>query len=96
MEPKENLIKQTIESIYGISQAKANPFLYDKIMHRMQSAGEQRITLRPSVIRLALAFAVILIGLNVFSLISYNRSESKQSVSVSSVNSEYFSYLNNY
>lgn len=94
MEPIEDKIKHTLESLNGISRAKANPFLYDKVMHRMQAGSEQGFTLKPATIKLAIAFTVILVGLNVFSLINYNKSTADSSAKA--FGREYFTYMNNF
>ncbi len=94
MEPKESLVKETLESIDGINSAKANPFLFDKVMHRMQGRTEGRV-FKPATVRLAIAFVAVLVGLNVFSLLHYTRS-TKEQVSSNPVSTEYFSYLNNF
>ncbi len=95
MEPTESKVKETMESIDGMSRANANPFLYDKIMHRMQAAKQTRI-LRPAAIGLAMAFIVLLIGLNLITLVHYNKTSATQVDGTSLVKSEYFSYLNNF
>ncbi|HXP50148.1 MAG TPA: hypothetical protein VN922_09355 [Bacteroidia bacterium] len=95
MEPKEKLIKETIESIDGISRANANPFLYDKIINRMNSKAGSNV-LKPATIGWAMAFMVVLIGLNILTITHYNKSGSSQADGSSLVSKEYFSYLNNY
>ncbi len=94
MDTKEKEVKQTLESIDGISPANANPFLYDKIMHRMQSAKQVSI-LRPVVIGWGTALIVLLVGINVFSLAHYSK-KSQQVEARSAFSSEYFSYITNY
>ena len=94
MEPKESLVKETLESIDGITSAKANPFLYDKILHRMQNPIQGR-AFKPATVRLAITFVTVLIGLNVFSLLHYTKSTNEQ-VTGNPVSTEYFSYLNNF
>ncbi len=95
MEPKENFIKETLESIDGIGRAGANPFLYDKIMNRMQRAGEGRI-MQPAVMRWAMVLGIVLVCLNVLSVMQYCKSSHSSSKNESAFVSEYFSYINNY
>jgi hypothetical protein len=95
MEPKEKLIKETMESIDGIGRASTNPFLYDKIMNRMNSVTKGSI-LRPATIGWAMAFMAILVGLNILTITHYNKQSSSQVDGSGLVNKEYFSYLNNY
>ncbi|HXB12527.1 MAG TPA: hypothetical protein VNZ45_11105 [Bacteroidia bacterium] len=95
MEPKESLIKETLESIDGIGRAAANPFLYDKIMDRMQRVGEGK-TLQPAVMRWAMVLGIALICLNVLSVLQYHKSSQSPSKNESAFASEYFSYINNY
>ena len=95
MEPKEKLINDTMESIDGISRASANPFLYDKIINRMNNATKSNV-LKPATIGWAMAFILLLVGLNILSITHYNKSGASQVDGSSLVSNEYFSYLNNY
>lgn len=92
MEPKETIVNETLDSLEGISSAKANPYLFQKVMNRMENMGKQVVT--PATIRWALGTLALLVGVNVFSILhshktstSYNGNKAFQS--------EYFSYINN-
>jgi len=93
MEPKKNHIQQTMESLDGMTQATANPFLYDKVMNRMRNAGQSQMV-KPATLRVAFAIAVIVIGVNVFSLLHFNGSSSAGQSNA--FQKEYFSYITNF
>jgi hypothetical protein len=93
MEPKKNQIQQTMESLDGMTQATANPFLFDKVMNRMRNAGQTQLV-KPATLRMAFAVAVVIIGVNVFSLLHFNsNSSARQS---NAFQQEYFSYITNF
>ncbi|HTA81986.1 MAG TPA: hypothetical protein VK783_03580 [Bacteroidia bacterium] len=93
MEPTKNHIQQTMESLDGMAQATANPFLFDKVMNRMRNV-EQGQLVKPATLRVAFAIAVIVIGVNVFSLLHFNsNSSARQS---NAFQREYFSYITNF
>jgi hypothetical protein len=95
MEPKEDFIKETLESIDGIDRAGANLFLYDKIINRMQRVGEGRI-MQPAIMRWAMVLGIALICLNVLSVLQYNKNSHSSGKNESAFANEYFSYINNY
>lgn len=92
MEPKENNINETLESLEGISRAQANPYLFQKVMNRMENMGKQVVT--PVTIRWALATLALLVGINVFSIL-HNHKTSSSYKGTKAFQSEYFSYINN-
>lgn len=94
MEPKETWIKETLESADGIGRAKANPFLYDKVINRMHQARVNNVP-KNVYVRWVMA-AALLVGLNVVSLVHYHKHRATQNNSANAFTGEYFSYLNNY
>ena len=93
MEPTKNQIQQTMESLDGMAQATANPFLYDKVMNRMRNAGQGQLV-KPATLRMAFAIAVVVIGVNVFSLLHFNSNSS--ALQSNEFQKEYFSYITNF
>lgn len=79
-------IEQTLNSLEGIRQAEAPPYLYSKIMNRLQPAEavfQTRIALR-----LVAALVVVLL-LNAFTLQALNRSEKGEKETAQAVAQEY-------
>jgi hypothetical protein len=93
MEPTKNRIQQTMESLDGMVQATANPFLFDKVMNRMRNAGQSQLV-KQATLRMAFAIAVIVIGVNVFSLLHFNSSSAASQSNA--FQQEYFSYITNF
>ncbi len=93
MEPTKNHIQQTMESLDGMAQATANPFLFDKVMNRMRNAGQSQMV-KPATLRMAFAIAVVVIGVNVFSLLHFNSNSSTGQSNA--FQKEYFSYITNF
>jgi len=71
MEPKESFIEKTLESLDGITKAKANPFLATRIMSRMNNRNEARFV-QPATLRISFLIGLLLIGINFFSLLHYS------------------------
>lgn len=94
METKETLVNRTLESLEGMEKANANPFLYNKVMHRMQTVTESRFV-RPAMIRLALAAIAVIICMNVYSLFHYEKAGNASASANNPVRAEYFSYISN-
>lgn len=95
METKEKWVKETMESIDSIGRAEANPFLYDKIMSRMQLVASRDTYLNPATIRWALICTALLIGLNVLSILHSGKENNISKRAVGAFANEYFSYMNN-
>lgn len=93
MEPTKNHIQQTMESLDGMAQATANPFLFDKVMNRMRNVGQGQLV-KPATLRVAFAIAVVVIGVNVFSLLHFSSSSSASQSNA--FQKEYFSYITNF
>ena len=92
MDPKETEINKTLDSLERISRAQANPYLFQKVMNRMEDMGRQVVT--PVTIRWALATLALLIGINVLSILHSNKSANSYN-GTKAFQSEYFSYINN-
>jgi len=95
METKETLVNKTLESLEGMEKAKANPYLYDKVLHRMQTVAEHRFV-KPAMVRLALAAIAVIICINVYSLLHYEKTGSSSASTGNAFGTEYFSYINGF
>jgi hypothetical protein len=96
METKEKWVKEIMESIDNVGRAEANPFLYDKVMYRMQSAANIDTFLKPTTVRWALLSTALLIGLNVLSLLHSGKENNPSKGAAGAFATEYFSYMNNF
>lgn len=63
----EQHVKQALESLDGMEKAKANPFLYGKVMHRMQDRPAEQVYNGKVVLRYVMMI-LVLAGLNVATL----------------------------
>jgi hypothetical protein len=88
-------IEKTLNSLEGIQKPEANPFLYEKVMHRLSGKEAIVVAITPRVVWQAAACFAFLIALNVFVLIRSNSNENLQSENNNPMTQEYFSYLNN-
>ena len=70
---KEEQINLTMQSIEGLLRAKANPFLYEKVMSRINSnANDSEINLN-SLVNLKYAIVIIaFIVLNIFTIAKFS------------------------
>ena len=94
MNQKENWIQETLNSINNINRAEANEELYDNIVQRLQKRETKGIPLQSNLVWRVAASITILIGLNVFTLLSqHSKNESKTGES-NTFATEYFSYIN--
>jgi hypothetical protein len=64
----ETLVENTLKSLDNIQRAEASPFLYGKVMHRLQqNIKPKQVYSTRFVVRFALA-AVVLFATNVFTV----------------------------
>ena len=91
-----NKIEEILNSLDGIQRTEANPFLYEKVMARLEKGDAAVISIAPRIIWQAAACFVVLISLNVLAWTrSTNHTEDMQAQKNNPVVQEYFSYLNN-
>ncbi len=83
---KEKWINDTIESINGIKQAEASPFLYAKVLNRIKSDG--KVIGYIPVKKAALGFLTILIlaALNLAVILNLNSTASITDTNTNTVN----------
>lgn len=85
---KQQEIEKTLNSLSGIQRAEANPYLYGKVMARLQDKPKAA----PAFfnLRWQLATLVALVALNAFTLLTYKNTQSETS-SEGTFAKEYFS-----
>lgn len=94
MDQKEEDIKDILNSLNGIKRAEANPFLYEKIMNRMQTAADGG---RKTVVYLRVQLATLLLFLSINSYLLLSDSPGKSGAKNSSViANDYFGTNANY
>ena len=94
MNQKENWIQETLNSINNINRAEANEELYDNIVQRLQKRETKGITLQSNLVWRVAASITILIGLNVFTLLSQHSNNENKTGESNTFATEYFSYIN--
>lgn len=103
----EEQINLTLQSTEGMHRAKANPFLYEKVMARINESARKPETIRNPLLNLKYAFLIIVfIVLNIFTIAKFsgentppeNRSKTSTTISPKEMfTKEYFeSSSNNY
>jgi len=91
-----HIVEKTLESFDGMEQAKANPFLYGKIISRMQEVNDESAIVYRKKLVLRYAIMILLaVSLNAATVFSYlNFHSKKNSVSyqsgISMMEKEYF------
>jgi hypothetical protein len=87
-------VEETLASFDGIRRAEANPFIYERIVQRMQSSKESISAITPVMKWRLAAFAILLVGLNIFSLLHYKKNQKGVLPNQQPFATEYFSYIN--
>ena len=96
MKAKEEWIRETMESIDSIRSIDPNPFLYDKIIHRLETGNGKVLIIQMKTIWRVAAFIAILLMLNVLSAIHYHKSSfASTNEQANPFANEYFSYMKN-
>ena len=96
MQEKEKWIKEIMDSIENIQRAESPSHLMDKVMLNVSSPKGKIIIMRPIFKWVAAASIVFLAGINILSILQYNRSTSSTQMNTNPVYQEYFSNLNNF
>ena len=91
----KNQIQQTMESIDSINRAELSFDLQNKILARILSPNGKIISLQTKLIWRAAACVVVLIGMNIFSIVHFNKSKTVSSEISNPIATEYFSYMTN-
>jgi hypothetical protein len=80
MRDEQDRISRVLESLDGISPAQANPFLYGKIMNRMQARQNDRGYTAKALTRIAFLL-MVLTALNIASTFRSARQKSETDAS---------------
>ena len=94
MNQKENWIQETLNSIDNIKRADASEELYENIAQRLQRRETKIISLQSNLVWRVAASITILIGLNVFTLLSQHTKNENKTGESNTFATEYFSYIN--
>src|SRR5438067_2440321 len=95
MQSKEQWINDTLDSINNIARAKASPYLAEQILQRLLSAGHAKfISIRPVIVWRVAASIILLIGLNVFTALHFNKASNISESQTQIFSQDYFSYIN--
>ena len=94
MEAKEKWINETMDSLKNIQSAELSLRLKEKILQNSSFKKGKIISIRPMVKWVAAASIILLIGLNLISVLQYNKSNSIGRSNINPVYSEYFSFVN--
>lgn len=94
MNQKENWIQETLNSVDCIKRADANEDLYDKVMQRSQKREAKIMSIKPQLVWRVAASITLLIGLNVFTLLSQHSQKENKNGESNTFATEYFSYIN--
>ncbi len=84
----EHNVNKTLQSLDGIERATSNPFLYGKVMSRMQAKKTEYIYNGKVVFRFALV-VVVLAGFNFYTISTKEKREKEKMISEAFAN-EYF------
>jgi hypothetical protein len=86
---KEKFIDETLNSLRGVRRAQADPFLYEKVLNRMQERSSEK-TAAGFAFRWQVAALGLLLLLNAYTAFNGKASTEKTS-SASVITNEYFS-----
>jgi hypothetical protein len=92
MKTKEQWIDETMESLEGITQAKADPALFGRLQHLIVEAAPGRSMFPTRLLWKVAAGLALLITMNIVSYVQYNKS-SDSGIAGDPIASEYFTYI---
>jgi hypothetical protein len=93
METKEQWITTTMESLEGISPAEGDPLLHERVMPELRKPHSRIIPYNPRIAWQIAAGLALLISINIFSIVTYNKSHKVSQTDTNPIASEYFSYI---
>ncbi len=93
MNQKENWIQETLNSFDNINSAEVSPDLAERLLNTTYAKGKV-IYMQPIVKWVAAACIVLLAGINVASIIHYDKRTTSGQTENNPVYKEYFTYLN--
>jgi hypothetical protein len=91
MTAKDQWIRETLEIVEDVQPAKANPFLFEKVMNRLQRTSK---VISMQLAWKAAAIIILLTAINFFTCLHYAEKR-KSAFSNNPFSSEYFNFLNN-
>ncbi len=91
----KNEIEKILASLDSIQKAEANPFLYEKVMIRLEGKEARVVSIVPIKIWQAAACFAVLIALNIFVWTRTDSVGKTQNENKNPLAQEYFSYINN-
>ena len=94
MKTKEQWINETMESLEGISRAGSDPRLYDRVIQAIGNSRPGTIPFNPRVVWRIAAGLALLISINIFSIVHYNKTHEASETQINTLATEYFSYIN--
>ena len=84
-----------MESIDSINRAEPSFALQHRILERVKTPNGKIISIQTKMIWRAAACVVVLVGMNIFSLVHFNKSKNTSSENANTIATEYFSYITN-
>lgn len=94
MKTTEYCIRETVNSLDGIQRAECDSLLYEKVLLRIHQQKTKRVYLKPGFLWKIAAMVTLLIGLNVYTLLQYNKTGKSNTITTAStIAEEYFSYI---
>jgi hypothetical protein len=91
---KENWIEKTLASADDVHRAEPNPFLYEKILSRMQSNPQAEHVISKKLLwKISIGFCLLLL-VNIVSIKKFNSSQASETIY--SASSTEYSFTNNY
>ncbi len=88
-EDLEKKIEETMESLDHLQRVEANPYLYHKIQERLQASAQKNVRQSNWNKQLGFAFLVLLMTVNVFTILQYNRTNSTTADGMSTISQAY-------
>ena len=96
MNAKEQWINKTMESLDGASRAVMNPLIREKILQGIHAPRQETDSVKFSLVCKIAAAVLLLISLNIFTLVYFNKASASKQDTTKSVAGEYFSYIDHY
>jgi hypothetical protein len=89
---KEDWINSILESVSGIKQVESNPYLYQKIVHRINQAVTDSTPRLKYKIGWALVFFIVIVGnVSAFAVYKSKIDKQKESAAIEALSSEMIS-----
>lgn len=65
---QEDRIERILESAKGAGQVEPNPYLFNKVLSRLEDLSEEIYKARPALVWLSVSALALLISVNIYSL----------------------------